>query len=133
MKTTLTILGLLLGALPLTAQAQMADRQNPVPAFVRPPGAAAATELTREMAARLQLNEYQYLQLLPLNQTRLTQLNLLNRQYQNDQLTRLAKIAELEAYYEQECRRILTPTQLSQLQQTQQPASLPDNESNGLG
>ena len=45
---------------------------------------------------------------------------------------RAAKIAELEAQYEQECSRILTPSQLSQLQ-SEQPATTPTGSGNGLG
>ena len=51
-------------------------------------------------------------------------MNSINQQYRNDEATRAAKAAELEAQFEQECSRILTPSQLSQLQQQNgQPAT----------
>lgn len=86
------------------------------------------------MSNRLRLNEGQYLKLLPLNRTKLASLTTINHAYKNDEATRAAKIAELEAQYEQECSRILTPSQLSQLQQNNgQPTTTPVNTGNGLG
>ncbi|MBD2721199.1 hypothetical protein [Hymenobacter armeniacus] len=111
----------------------MADRLSEHPSF----GKAVtkdAEAITREMANRLRLNEGQVLRLLPINRTKLVGLNSINREYKNDETTRAAKAAELEAQYEQECSRILTPSQLSQLQQSNsQPAQAPANSGNGLG
>lgn len=116
----------------LSAKAQMADRITDRPT----PREASRQEVvaqTREMATRLHLNEGQYLQLLPLNRTRLSTLSSINREYRADATTRAAKAAELEAQFEQECSRILTPTQLSQLQRETQPAAAPASTGNGLG
>jgi len=133
MKPLLLSLALGLSFTSFAAQAQMADRLNPVPAIVRPRAATSATEITREMTNRLHLSEAQYIKLLPVNRIRLVRMSNINRQYKSDEPTRLAKLAELEAYYEQECSRILTPSQLSQLQLSQPPSSAPANEGNGLG
>ena len=111
----------------------MGDRrlENPVPTKTSDKDALS---LTREMANRLGLNEGQFLQLLPLNRTKLAGLDRINAQFRADEATRAAKAAELEAQYEQECGRILTPSQLSQLQQTNgQPAPVPAATGNGLG
>ena len=128
--TALAALGLSWAS--LSAQAQMADRITDQPT----PREASRQEVvaqTREMANRLHLNEGQYLQLLPLNRTRLSTLSGINREYRTDAATRAAKAAELEAQFEQECSRILTPSQLSQLQRETQPASAPASAGNGLG
>ena len=115
----------------LSARAQMADRIAEQPA----PREASRQEVlaqTREMANRLHLNEGQYLKLLPLNRTRLSSLNSINREYHTDAAARAAKAAELETQFEQECSRILTPSQLSQLQREAQPAAT-TTAGNGLG
>lgn len=111
----------------------MGDRrlENPAPTKESDKGALS---LTREMTSRLHLNEGQFLQLLPLNRTKLAGLDRINAQFRSDEATRAAKAAELEAQYEQECSRILTPSQLSQLQQSnEQPAPAPAATGNGLG
>ena len=114
----------------------MADRLSEHPTFTR--GASPkkagddAVALTREMTNSLRLNEGQFLRLLPVNRTKLVGLKIIHREHRNDEATRAAKIAELEAQYEQECSRILTPSQLSQLQ-NQQPATTPSGSGNGLG
>jgi hypothetical protein len=126
----ITVLFLALGS--QSAKAQMADRITDRPT----PREASRQEVvaqTREMANRLHLNEAQYLQLLPLNRTRLSTLNGINREYRTDATTRASKAAELEAQFEQECSRILTPSQLSQLQREAQPANAPATAGNGLG
>ncbi|MDO7845762.1 hypothetical protein Q5H92_05285 [Hymenobacter sp. M29] len=116
-----------------SANAQMSDRLSEHPNFGKAINQEAAAA-TREMMNRLHLNEGQYLKLLPLNRTKLAGLGSINRAYKNDETTRAAKAAELEAQYEQECSRILTPSQLSQLQQSNgQPAAAPANSGNGLG
>jgi hypothetical protein len=116
-----------------SARAQMADRLSEHPTFGKSL-AKDAEVITRDMANRLRLNEGQVLRLLPLNRTKLAGLNSINREYKNDETARAAKAAELEAQYEQECSRILTPSQLSQLQQSNgQPASAPATSGNGLG
>jgi hypothetical protein len=132
MKSIFPLLTLGLGLLTFSANAQMADRLHPEPASRQMP--TNPTEYTRAMANRLHLNEAQYLKLLPVNRTRMARLTAINRQYKNDETTRAAKIAELDSYYEQECSRILTPSQLSQLQHEKpQPATQPAETGNGLG
>lgn len=111
----------------------MADRLTEHPTLTRH-SSEEALNVTREMTARLHLNEGQFLQLLPLNRTRLAGMHNIESQYHNDATTRSAKAAELEAQFEQECSRILTPSQLSQLQQENtQPATTPAHGGNGLG
>ncbi len=113
-----------------SVRAQMADRLTEHPTVQQSP-AEEALALTREMTNRLHLNEGQFLKLLPLNRTRLTELTSLNLTYRSDEATRAAKVAELEAQFEQECSRILTPSQLSQLHNNYQaPAT---TTGNGLG
>ena len=116
----------------------MADRLTEHPTMGRASGTRKApaedpVAITREMTTRLHLNEGQFLKLLPLNRTKIAGMNSINREYRNDEATRAAKAAELEAQYEQECSRILTPSQLSQLQQEHQPATAPAGSGNGLG
>ncbi|MGY3087257.1 hypothetical protein ACVWYF_000283 [Hymenobacter sp. UYAg731] len=123
----------------LSARAQMSDRLSEHPtaksAIARKSSAEdAAVAETREMTSRLHLNEGQFLKLLPLNRTKLAGMHSINQQYKADEATRAAKAAELEAQFEQECSRILTPSQLSQLQQQNgQPNNAPANTGNGLG
>jgi Spy/CpxP family protein refolding chaperone len=122
-----------------SARAQMSDRLSEHPAAKsgmsrKAPSEAAAVSLTREMTNRLHLNEGQFLKLLPLNRTKLAGMYSIDQQYRTDESTRAAKAAELEAQFEQECSRILTPSQLSQLQQQNgQPNAMPANTGNGLG
>ena len=111
---------LLLALAAFTVQAQMSDRLSEHPTSRKLPSADAVV-MTRQMTARLHLNEGQFLQLLPLNRTKLSGLNSINRECRNDGTSRTAKTAELEAQYQQACSRILTPAQLSQLQQVNNP------------
>jgi Spy/CpxP family protein refolding chaperone len=132
-KTNALLLTLLLAGVSFGAQAQMADRLNEHPTFGKAINADAQVA-TREMVNRLHLNEGQYLRLLPLNRIKLAGLSSINRDYKNDETARATKTAELEAQYEQECSRILTPSQLSQLQQdNSQPTPTPASTGNGLG
>ena len=125
---------LLLALASFTAQAQMSDRLSEHPTARRKPPTVDAVAMTREMTTRLHLNEGQFLQLLPLNRTKLSGLSSINREYRDDEATRNAKTAELEAQYEQECSRILTPSQLSQLQHSNNPPTAePAGTGNGLG
>ena len=87
----------------------------------RPVGAtgsnATVTTMTRDMSTRLQLNEGQYIKLYSINRTRLARQQEIEHATATDTSARTAQLAELQSQYEQECARILTPTQLSQLQQ----------------
>ena len=132
------LLFLILGLGSFSANAQMSDRLSEHPSM----GASSvgksirddAVAMTREMTNRLRLNEAQFMKLLPLNRIKLAGLSSINREYKDDAAVRAAKVAELEAQFEQECSRILTPTQLSQLQQkNNQPTTTPANAGNGLG
>jgi hypothetical protein len=117
-----------------SAHAQMLDRLSEHPRILSKGPAPDAIAITREMTSRLHLNEGEFLKLLPLNRTKLAGLTSINYLYKNDEATRASKAAELEAQYEQECSRILTPSQLSQLQQKNgQPATAPSGSGNGLG
>ena len=132
-KTNALLLTLLLAGVSFGAQAQMADQLSEHPTFGKVINADAQAA-TREMVGRLHLNEGQYLKLLPLNRTKLAGLSSINREYKADEAARASKAAELEAQYEQECSRILTPSQLSQLQQdNSQPATTPATTGNGMG
>ena len=126
-------IGFLITLATFSAQAQMADRLSDHSVMATGDPRDAMT-ITREMTNRLHLNEGQFLKLLPLNRTKLAGLSVINHQYKNDEATRTTKVAELEAQYEDECRRILTPSQLSQLQQRkEQPATNPASTGNGVG
>ncbi len=81
------------------------------------------TELTREMGARLQLNEGQYVRLLTLNRTRQTRQREIEESTRKDLPARSSQLSELQAQYEQECGRIMSPSQLSQLQQGESQGS----------
>ena len=130
------LLFLILGLGSFSANAQMSDRLSEHPSM----GASSvgkstrddAVAMTREMTNRLRLNEAQFMKLLPLNRIKLAGLSSINREYKDDAAARAAKVAELEAQFEQECSRILTPTQLSQLQQKHDQPT-PANAGNGLG
>jgi hypothetical protein len=135
-KSIFTFLTLFFALSSYSAKAQMGDRLSDAPSFGKM-GKSLESEavlVTRDMAKRLHLNEGEILKLLPLNRTKLMGLSSIERMYKGDEATRAAKAAELEAQYEQECSRILTPSQLSQLQQENgHPATAPANTGNGLG
>ncbi len=114
------------------AHAQFADRaverpvQNPV-------FSAEAADLTRQMSSRLHLNEGQYVKLYAVNRTRVAQLGEINNYFKSDEAGRAARLAELDAQYEQECSRILSPSQLSQMHQEQGTPNVPADNGNGRG
>ncbi len=68
------------------------------------------------MSTRLHLNEGQFVRLLTLNRTRQTRQQEIEKST-SDLSARGSQLAELQAQYEQECSRLLSPSQLSQLQQ----------------
>ncbi|NML64134.1 hypothetical protein HHL22_02850 [Hymenobacter sp. RP-2-7] len=94
------------------------------------PAAVAAATQTREMAERLKLNEAQYIRLLRVNRTRLDRQQEIELANKTNPARRSTLLAELQGQYEQECSRILSPSQLSQLQQD---GSLPTGVANGNG
>ena len=95
------------------------------------PAAPTASELTREMSARLQLNEGQYVKLLVLNRTRLARQREIEQSTARDLAARQNQLSELQTQFEQECSRILSPTQLSQLQQSETPPTAAGGNGNG--
>lgn len=121
------------------ARAQRSDQVVAVPttmaATAQQPFSLSAAELTRSMSTRLKLNEGQYVKLYQVNKTRVNELGQIERQYKNDPGARATKLSELETQYEQECSRILTPSQLSQLQRDEKPTqpTTPAGTGNGLG
>ena len=87
------------------------------------PAKASATDLTREMSTRLRLNEGQYVRLLSLNRTRMQRQHEIEQATKSDASARTAQLAELQSQYELECSRLLSPSQLSQLQQDESQAT----------
>ena len=137
-KVLFASLTVLLAMGSFSANAQMADRLSEHPTFhkssMKESVGPDAVALTREMTKRLHLNEAQVLNVMALNRTKLAGLKSINQEYKYDEATRAAKIAELEAQFEQECSRILTPSQLSQLQQANDhPTNAPVNSGHGVG
>lgn len=90
----------------------------------------AATEQTREMSNRLHLNEGQYVKLFMLNRTRLTRQQEIEQGTRNDLAARTTQLAELQSQYEQECGRIMSPSQLSQLLQQDASQTVTDSGNN---
>ncbi|MBC6990037.1 hypothetical protein [Hymenobacter sp. BT491] len=117
-----------------SAAAQRSDRHAELPGTGEP-AENRVTSLTRDMSGKLQLNEGQYIKLRNINRIKLAQADEIQWQYRDNSSLRQAKMAELEAQYESECSRILTPTQLSLLRneqpQDEQPKS--DSGENGVG
>jgi hypothetical protein len=103
----LTTLTLLLMSLLLSSSAG-AQTTNPI---------ETATAMTREMSNRLHLNEGQFVKLFSLNRTRLTRQQEIEQGTKNDATARTTQLAELQSQYDQECARILSASQLSQLLQ----------------
>jgi Spy/CpxP family protein refolding chaperone len=77
----------------------------------------AVKAMTQQMSNHMQLNEGQYVKLYSINRTRQVRQQEIERATATDAAGRTAQLAELQAQYEQECARILTPSQLAQLQQ----------------
>ena len=127
----LSVAGLALAS--TAAQAQVADKAVATPAMTvaQGPLSLSAAELTRDMSFRLRLNEAQYIKLYEVNKTRVNQMARIKRDFSNDESTRSAKMTELDAQYQQECSRILTPSQLSQMQDGKQTP--PAQIGNGVG
>jgi Spy/CpxP family protein refolding chaperone len=88
----------------------------------------SAVEQTRAMTNRLQLNEGQYIKIASINRIRVARQAEIERTTTHDPSARTAQLEELQMQFEQECARILTPSQLSLMQQDQNQAA-----SNGQG
>ncbi|UYZ64169.1 hypothetical protein [Hymenobacter weizhouensis] len=123
MRTALFTLLLLVG-LSTAAQAQMKDRHSERPGTTEP-APARVDELTRQMSRQLRLNEAQYIQLRAINKVKLARMDEIQWEYQNDPARRNALLMELESQYENECSRILTPSQLTLLREEQKRDSVP--------
>lgn len=126
---------LLLGGLSSAAVAQKRDCYAERPGSLEP-SLARVDGLMRQMSSQLKLNEAQYIRLRTLNQSKLARLDALDYDYPDAEQRRL-KSLELEAQYEADCSRILTPSQLSlfqaeQPQQTTQPTPTDGNDG-GIG
>jgi hypothetical protein len=90
-----------------------------------PKASQSVTAMTREMSNHLQLNEGQYIKLYSINRTRFARQQEIEHATASDAAARTTQLAELQGQYEQECARILTPSQLSLLQQDQtNPATI---------
>ncbi len=115
------------------AHAQFADRSVERPVQSGPAFSTEAADLTRQMSSRLHLNEGQYVKLYAVNRTRVAQLGEINTYFKADETGRTARLAELDAQYAQECGRILSASQLSQLHQGQDTPNAPADNGNGRG
>ncbi|MFD1872754.1 hypothetical protein [Hymenobacter bucti] len=89
------------------------------PTPLDPKAGQTVTAMTREMSNHLQLNEGQYIKLYSINRTRLARQHEIEHATTADATSRTTQLAELQGQYEQECARILTPSQLSLMQQDQ--------------
>ncbi|UOG77060.1 hypothetical protein MTX78_10750 [Hymenobacter tibetensis] len=117
------------------ANAQKQDRHAELPG-TGGPSSAQLSETTRQMCNSLRLNEGQYIRLRAINKIKATRLDEIIWQYKDDLTEQRIRISELEAQYEAECGRILTPSQLSMLHSEQQHDSVPvssDPTEGGIG
>lgn len=89
------------------------------------PSSIRVDEITRHMSNQLRLNEAQYIKLRAVNKVKLARLDEIQWQYHDDPTRRNALMMELESQYENECSRILTPSQLSVLREEQKRDSVP--------
>ena len=101
------------------AHAQFAERTIERTVQSGPVFSSEAADLTRQMANCLHLNEGQYVKLYAVNRTRFTQLGEINTYFKADEAGRTARLAELDAQYDQACGRILSASQLGQMHQEQ--------------
>ncbi|RAK69985.1 hypothetical protein [Hymenobacter edaphi] len=128
-------LALILSGITVAASAQMKDRIAAVPGG-QPQPVTSAAELTRQMSNRLKLNEAQYIRLRAINQVKLARMDEIQWQHQQDPAERQRLLTELEAQYEQECQRILTPSQISLMRDELKRDAVPTPTTpagNGLG
>jgi hypothetical protein len=105
----------------------VASHGQTTPTIPDPKTAQVVTAMTRDMSNHLMLNEGQYIKLYSINRTRFTRQQEIERATASDNSARTAQLAELQGQYEQECARILTPTQLSMLQPEQNNQPLTGN------
>ncbi|QNE39295.1 hypothetical protein F1C16_06845 [Hymenobacter sp. NBH84] len=91
--------------------------------------------LTRAMATTLHLNEGQYMRLREVNRIKLTRLDEIQWQTRDNVAQQQAETLELQAQYETECSRILSPSQLMALREEQKKDQQPkrDPSMGGVG
>ena len=82
-----------------------------------------AMQRTRQMEHQLGLTEQQFIRLLPLNRLYLAQCLVIGQQSGASLSTHTARLAQLEADYEQAYRYLLTPQQLALLPASPQAAT----------
>lgn len=134
MKAKISVLLVLFALAYVPARAQFVDRTSiERPVQSAPLFSAEASALTRQMANSLHLNEGQYVKLYAVNRTRVAQLGEINAYFKADESGRTARLAELDAQYDQECSRILSPSQLAQLHQEKGAPAMPTDTGNGRG
>ena len=115
----------LLPALLLLAVVSHGQTASVASASTDPKTSQSVTAMTREMSNHLHLNEGQYIKLYSINRTRFARQQEIERATASDASARTTQLAELQGQYEQECARILTPSQLSLMQQDQtNPATI---------
>ena len=115
---------LLLVGLQGAASAQKQDRHGELPG-ADAVSQARLSEVTRQMCNEMRLNEAQYIRLRAVNKTKLARLEEISWQYRDNVVEQQAHIGELEAQYEAECSRILSPSQLSLLHDELQHDTVP--------
>ncbi|GAA3941716.1 hypothetical protein [Hymenobacter algoricola] len=76
--------------------------------------AAEATHLTKPLINRLKLNEAEYVRLRMLHKRWLVGLDDIRQNTPNPLMQRVQTIG-LESHFEQQCQRVLTPSQVSEL------------------
>lgn len=106
------------------ASAQKQDRHAELPG-ANAVSQARLSEVTRQMCNEMRLNEAQYIRLRAVNKTKLTRLEEISWQYKDNVVEQQERIGELEAQYEAECSRILSPSQLSLLHNELQHDTVP--------
>ncbi|MBO0359077.1 hypothetical protein J0X19_14045 [Hymenobacter sp. BT186] len=106
------------------ALAQKQDRHAELPG-VSTVSQARLSAITRQMCNEMHLNEAQYIRLRAVNKTKLARLEEISWQYKDNVVEQQEHIGELEAQYEAECSRILSPSQLSLLHEELQPDAVP--------
>lgn len=89
--------------------------------------------MTRQMSSQLKLSEAQVVRLRAVNKIKLARVDEIKWDYYQDPATRNSKMMELEAQYESECGRILTPTQLSMLQEENKRDAVPTSPTTNDG
>lgn len=78
-----------------------------------PEAEAKCTQITREMAIELRLNEPEYIKLKELNRDRLVKTEALLELYNSNAPALNEKMQEIEVAYEQKLASFLTPRQLN--------------------